>query len=74
MTCREDVKLQDPVKDKEVLGDSAVYSVAEEQVEIFGQNVRLIDGKNRVQGRYLLYDLDDGTVKIQSRVPGAEQP
>ncbi len=74
MICREDVKLVDHETQRQVFGDSAIYSVAEERVEIYGDNVRLIDSQNnRMEGRYLLYDLDAGTVQIQSRQPVAGQ-
>ena len=77
MLCREDVQITDtdPENSRQVLGDSAVYSVAEEQVEVYGDSVRLIDSQNnRVQGRYLLYDLDAGTVQIQSQPPEDARP
>ncbi len=70
MICREDVQVLDPDTSRQVLGDSAVYSVAEERVEVYGDSVRLIDSQNnRLEGRYLLYDLEAGTVQIQSRPP-----
>ncbi len=70
MICRDDVQVVDSETGRRVLGDSAVYSVAEERVEVFGDSVRLIDSQNnRLQGRYLLYDLSAGTVQIQSRPP-----
>ncbi len=74
MTCRDDVLLVDAATDRQVLGDSAIYAVDLKQVEIFGDQVRLIDSQNnRLEGRYLLYDLDTGTVQIQSRPPQAGQ-
>ncbi len=75
MICREDVKVLDSETGRQVLGDSAVYSVAEDRVEVYGDNVRLIDSQNnRLKGRYLLYDLEAGTVQIQSRPPADGRP
>ncbi len=75
MTCREDVRLLDPANDRQVQGDSAVYSVESELVEVFGEVVRLVDSQNnRLEGRYLRYDLDAGTVQIQSRPPQLSPP
>ncbi len=75
MTCRQDVQLVDSANQRQVFGDSAVYSVDSKRVEVFGDEVRLIDAhNNRLQGRYLLYDLGAGTVQIQSRAPQAGQP
>ncbi len=75
MICREDVKVTDAGTGRQVLGDSAVYSVAEDRVEVYGDSVRLIDSQNnRLEGRYLLYDLEAGTVQIQSRPPVGGPP
>ncbi len=70
MTCEGNVVLVDPPANRRVLGDRAVYTVQKQQVEIFGNNVRLIDAdNNNLEGRYLSYDLNAGTVHLQSRVP-----
>ncbi len=75
MTCRDQVQVVDSATQRQVLGDSAVYSVAEERVEVYGDVVRLIDSQNnRMEGKYLLYDLEAGTVQIQSRPPVSGQP
>ena len=75
MTCRDQVQVSDAETRRQVQGDSAVYSVAEERVEVYGESVRLIDSQNnRMEGRYLLYDLGAGTVQIQSRPPESGQP
>ena len=75
MVCRDDVRVVDPESNRQVMGDSAIYSVAEERVEVFGDKVRLIDSQNnRMEGRYLLYDLGAGTVHIQSRPPAIGRP
>ncbi len=75
MICRDDVRVLDSETGRQVLGDSAAYSVAEDRIEVFGDSVRLIDSQNnRLEGRYLLYDLEAGTVQIQSRPPVSAQP
>ena len=75
MTCRDTVEIVDPETKRQVMGDTAIYSVAEQRVEVRGDSVRLIDSQNnRLEGKYLLYDLDAGTVNIQSRVPAEAQP
>ncbi|MCP4006862.1 MAG: hypothetical protein GY725_21995, partial [bacterium] len=75
MICREDVRLDDPANNRQVLGDTAVYSLDSERVEVFGDTVRLIDSQNnRLEGRYLLYDLVAGTVQIHSRARAQPSP
>ena len=70
MTCRDDVQVMDPETGRQVLGDSAIYSVMEKRVEVYGDRVQLIDSQNnRLEGKYLLYDIGAGTVNIQSRAP-----
>ena len=75
MTCRDQVQVSDADTRRRVQGDSAIYSVAEEKVEVYGESVRLIDSQNnRMEGRYLIYDLGAGTVQIQSRPPESSRP
>lgn len=70
MTCRDDVELVDPVESQRVSGDVAVYSVAANQVEIYGDKVRLVDSQNnRLEGKYLLYNLGLGKVEIKGQAP-----
>ena len=70
MICRDDVRLLDPVAARRVHGDAAVYSVAQDLLEIYGDRVQLIDSRNnRLEGRYLRYDFDAGTVKIEGKAP-----
>ena len=72
MTCRDHVELMDPVENRHVSGDVAVYTVAAHQVEIYGDKVRLVDSQNnRLEGRYLLYNLDTGKVEIKGQAPAA---
>ncbi|MEM7582004.1 MAG: LPS export ABC transporter periplasmic protein LptC [Acidobacteriota bacterium] len=75
MTCRRDVEMIDPAADRRITGDIAVYTVPEERVEVFGDQVLLLDSQsNRLEGKYLLYNLGPGTVQIRSRVPELAQP
>ncbi len=70
MICREDVRLSDPAASRQVQGDTAVFTVAEQQIEVFGDSVELIDQRsNSLVGKYLMYDLDAGTVHLRSRPP-----
>ncbi len=70
MICRDDVLITDPVANREVRGDTAVFTVAEDRVEVFGDRVRLLDEqRNSLVGKYLVYDLAAGTVRLQSRTP-----
>lgn len=70
LICREDVLLTDPIANREVRGDLAIYGVAQRQVEIFGESVRLLDEqRNTLVGKYLVYDLAAGTVRLRSRPP-----
>lgn len=79
MVCQDEVQMSDPVSGNRVRGgERAVYTLAEEMVEIFGNDVELVDGdNNRMRGRYLRYDLRAGTFNIRSRPPdgvGAASP
>lgn len=70
MFCRGDVRLDDPVERRRVTGEVAVYTVAQDRLEVLGDRVELVDSQqNRIAGKYLLYDLAAGTVQIRSRVP-----
>ncbi len=68
MTCNEDVRMLDPASGRRIEGERAVYTLAEEMVEIFGEEVELRDrDNNRMRGRYVRYDLKAGTFNIRSR-------
>ncbi|MEL7061303.1 MAG: LPS export ABC transporter periplasmic protein LptC [Acidobacteriota bacterium] len=70
MTCVDQVELVDPIKGQRVTGNRAVYSVADRRVEIFGDEVELIDGSdNRLVGRYLVYDTVSGRSRLRGRPP-----
>ncbi len=75
MTCRRNVEMIDPEADRRISGDVAVYTVQEDRVEVFGEQVLLLDSQsNRLEGKYLLYNLGAGTVQIRSRVPELAKP
>ncbi len=75
MICSGDVRLLDPAAGREVRGDTAVFQVPEDRLEIFGQRVELRDAAdNSLVGRYLVYDLAAGTVRLKSRAPSVEVP
>lgn len=74
MTCRDEVLMLDrgteTAGERRVSGDLAVYTVAAGQIEIFGQKVTLVDSsQNRIEGKYLIYELDTDKVAILSRTP-----
>ncbi len=73
MICREEVRFVDPVTGKRVSGDRAVFNVAARKVEIFGEEVRLVETAegNRLVGGYLHYDLDSGETRLSARPPAA---
>jgi len=68
MVCQDDVRMADPENGNRVQGgERAVYTLADDLVEIFGDEVELFDGDNRLRGRYVRCDLRAGTVSISSR-------
>lgn len=70
MICTEEVRLVDGATGDRALGDRAVYKLAQETLEIFGEEVQLYDaGNNEMKGRYLVYDLASGTVNMRSNLP-----
>lgn len=70
MICRTQVEMVDPQAHRRVLGDVAVYTLAENQVEIFGKPVQLLDADdNKLEGKYLLYDVEAGTIQLKSQIP-----
>ena len=70
MICRGGVELLDSADGQQVEGDLAVYTLHLEIVEVFGDNVQLVDSQsNSLKGRYLLYDLAKGSVQLRSQPP-----
>ena len=73
MICTDAIRMRDPASGRRVEGgERAVYTLAEELLEIFGDKVEIHDGQNsRMRGRYVRYDLGAGTFNIRSR-PASE--
>ncbi|MCP4653899.1 MAG: LPS export ABC transporter periplasmic protein LptC [bacterium] len=71
MICNHAVRLVDPDGGRRVEGDRAVYTLPREQVEFFGERVLLDAEGAQLVGKYLLYDLGAGTVRLASRLPEA---
>lgn len=70
MLCNGEVQMVDTIGGRRISGDLAIFTVANDQVEVFGDQVKLVDAaRNTLTGRYLIYDLNAGTVQIKGRVP-----
>ncbi len=70
MICQDQVRMADAASGRRAQGDRAVYTLGAETIEIFGDEVKLIDaGNNSMQGRYLVYDLATDKFRLSSRVP-----
>jgi lipopolysaccharide transport protein LptA len=73
MTCTGQVHLTDPQAGRNATSDRAIYRLEERKVDMFGQPVALHDRDgNVIQGKRLLYSIDDGKVEVKS--VGAEAP
>jgi LPS export ABC transporter protein LptC/lipopolysaccharide transport protein LptA len=72
MTCTGQVKLSDPLTGRNASGDRAIYRLEERKMEMFGEPVTLLDkGGNQLQGKRLIYSVDDGKVEVKSGVSPA---
>ncbi len=72
LLCRDKVVLDDTVGGQRVSGDFAVYDPKSANVEITGNEVRLLDSlKNELVGRFLTYDFNTGKATLRSQAPGA---
>jgi lipopolysaccharide export system protein LptA len=68
MTCTGDVKVDDPKAGRHIEGQKAVYDLALRRMEITGDKVSMRDREgNRVQGRRVLYFVDDGKVEVKGK-------
>jgi LPS export ABC transporter protein LptC/lipopolysaccharide transport protein LptA len=76
LICTGDARLNDPQAGRRVEGQRAVYHLADRQVEMFGEPwVTLHDRDgNQLQGRRLLYSIDDGKVQVKGNQPPATPP
>lgn len=73
LLCTGDAKLNDPVAGRNIEGQRAVYELARRQVEMFGEpwvTMRDREG-NQVQGRRLVYSIEDGKVEVKGTQPAA---
>ena len=71
MTCTGQVKLNDPKAGRNIDGDKAVYLLERRQVELTGEKVTMRDREgNVVQGRRVLYSIDDGKVEVKGKEEG----
>jgi lipopolysaccharide export system protein LptA len=75
MTCTGQAKLTDPKTGRTIEGGTAVYQLDQKQVVFTGDKVTMKDKDgNQVQGRRVLYWIDDGKVQVQGKgeAPAAE--
>lgn len=68
MTCTGDAKLNDPQGGRLITGQKAVYDLTARRMDITGDKVTMRDREgNQVQGRRVIYFVDDGKVEVKSR-------
>jgi len=72
MICKGEVHLIDPIANRQVWGETAIYEVPASRIEISGDEVRLRDAEqNTMVGKYLVYDLEAGNVQLRGQRPAA---
>ena len=72
MVCTGDTKINDPQVGRTILGQRAVYHVADKQVEVFGDPVTMKDKEgNQIHGKRALYAMDTGKVEVKGQDPNA---
>ncbi len=72
MVCTGDAKINDPQVGRTVVGQRAVYHVADKQVEVFGDPVTMKDKDgNQIRGRRAVYAMDTGKVEVKGVDPNA---
>ena len=68
MTCTGDAKLNDPQGGRLITGQKAVYDLTVRRMDITGDKVTMRDREgNQVQGRRVIYFVDDGKVEVKSK-------
>jgi LPS export ABC transporter protein LptC/lipopolysaccharide transport protein LptA len=71
MTCTGQAKLNDPKTGRTIEGSTAVYLMDQKQVEFTGDKVTMRDKDgNQVQGRHMLYSIEDGKVQVLGKDEG----
>ena len=72
MVCTGDTKINDPQVGRTILGQRAVYHVADKQVEVFGDPVTMKDKEgNQIRGKRAVYAMDTGKVEVKGVDPNA---
>jgi LPS export ABC transporter protein LptC/lipopolysaccharide transport protein LptA len=72
MVCTGDTKINDPQVGRTILGQRAVYHVADKQVEVFGDPVTMKDKEgNQIRGKRAVYAMDTGKVEVKGQDPNA---
>jgi LPS export ABC transporter protein LptC/lipopolysaccharide transport protein LptA len=72
MVCTGDTKINDPQAGRTILGQRAVYHVADKQVEVFGDPVTMKDKDgNQIHGKRAVYAMDTGKVEVKGQDPNA---
>ena len=72
MVCTGDTKINDPQVGRTILGQRAVYHVADKQVEVFGDPVTMKDKDgNQIRGQRAVYAMDTGKVEVKGQDPNA---
>ncbi len=72
MVCTGDTKINDPQVGRTILGQRAVYHVADKQVEMFGDPVTMKDKEgNQIRGKRAVYAMDTGKVEVKGQDPNA---
>ncbi|RMH18373.1 MAG: hypothetical protein D6696_13290 [Acidobacteria bacterium] len=70
LRCLGKARLDDPRTARRVEGERAVYTLAEQRVEVFGERVSLREANgNSVIGKYLTYDVASGAMEVRSLRP-----
>ena len=68
MVCTGDTKINDPQVGRTILGQRAVYHVADKQVEVFGDPVTMKDKDgNQIRGKRAIYAMDTGKGEVKGK-------
>jgi LPS export ABC transporter protein LptC/lipopolysaccharide transport protein LptA len=68
MTCTGDARMNDPKMGRLITGDKAVYDLDARRMEVIGEKVTMKDREgNQVQGKRVIYLVDDGKVEVKGK-------